>query len=291
MRIAITGSTGLIGSALTPLFVQAGHEVVRLSRPGDWDPENRNVNLPAFRNIDVLVHLAGENIAGGRWTAARKRRIRESRTSGTRLIAETLSKLDPPPGAFISASAIGYYGDRGDELLQETSAAGTGFLADVCQQWEAATAAATRAGIRVVHLRLGIVLSKRGGALAKMLLPFQLGMGGRIGSGLQYWSWISLEDACGVVEHCIQASGLHGPVNVVSPAAVTNLEFTRSLGRALRRPTIFPLPSFAARLVLGEMADPLLLASARVEPTKLLASRFVFRHRDLEPALRFLLQR
>jgi uncharacterized protein len=291
MRIAITGSTGLIGSALTPLFAQAGHEVVRLSRPGDWDPENRNVNLPAFRNIDVLVHLAGENIAGGRWTVARKRRIRESRTSGTRLIAETLSKLDPPPGAFISASAIGYYGDRGDELLQETSAAGTGFLADVCQQWEASTAAATRAGIRVVHLRLGIVLSKRGGALAKMLLPFQLGMGGRIGSGLQYWSWISLEDACGVVEHCIQAAGLHGPVNVVSPAAVTNLEFTRSLGRALRRPTIFPLPSFAARLVLGEMADPLLLASARVEPTKLLASRFVFRHRDLEPALRFLLQR
>jgi hypothetical protein len=191
----------------------------------------------------------------------------------------------------ISASAIGYYGDRGDEVLQETSNAGTGFLADVCQQWEASTAAATRAGIRVVHLRLGIVLSRKGGALAKMLLPFQLGIGGRIGSGLQYWSWVSLEDVCGIVEHCIQATGLHGPVNVVSPVAVTSLEFTRSLGRALSRPTIFPLPSFAARLALGEMADALLLASARVEPTKLLASRFVFRHRDLGPALQFLLQR
>jgi uncharacterized protein (TIGR01777 family) len=291
MRIAITGSTGLIGSALAPLLVQAGHEVVRLRRPGDWDPENRKVDLPAFRNIDGLVHLAGENIAGGRWTAERKRRIRESRISGTKLIAETVSKLDPPPGVLISASAIGYYGDRGDEVLQETSNAGTGFLADVCQQWEASTAAATRAGIRVVHLRLGIVLSRKGGALAKMLLPFQLGIGGRIGSGLQYWSWISLEDVCGVVEHCIQATGLHVPVNVVSPAAVTSLEFTRSLGRALSRPTIFPLPSFAARLVLGEMADPLLLASARVEPTKLLASRFVFRHRDLGPALQLLLQR
>jgi uncharacterized protein len=291
MRIAITGSTGLIGSALAPLLVQAGHEVVRLRRPGDWDPENRKVDLAAFRNIDGLVHLAGENISGGRWTAERKRRIRESRISGTKLIAETVSKLDPPPGVLISASAIGYYGDRGDEVLQETSNAGTGFLADVCQQWEASTAAATRAGIRVVHLRQGIVLSRKGGALARMLLPFQLGIGGKIGSGRQYWSWISLEDVCGVVEHCIQATGLHGPVNVVSPAAVTSLEFTRSLCRALSRPTIFPLPSFAARLALGEMADALLLASARVEPTKLLASRFVFRHRDLGPTLQFLLQR
>ena len=291
MRIAITGSTGLIGSALAPLLVQAGHEVVRLKRPGDWDPENHKVHLPAFRNVDALVHLAGENIAGGRWTAERKRRIRESRISGTKLIAETVSTLDPPPPVLISASAIGYYGDRGDEVLQETSNAGTGFLADVCQQWEAATAAAARAGIRVVHLRLGIVLSRKGGALAKMLLPFQFGIGGRIGSGLQYWSWVSLEDVCGVVVHCIQAPSLQGPVNVVSPAAVTNIEFTRSLGRALSRPTIFPLPSFAARLALGEMADPLLLASARVEPMKLLASRFVFRHRDLDTALQVLLQR
>src|SRR5215831_8538084 len=291
MRIAITGSTGLIGSTLVPRLTQAGHEVVRLRRPGDWDPQNRKVDLSVFRGTDVLVHLAGENIAGGRWTAERKRRIRDSRIIGTRLISETLSQLDPLPGVLVSASAIGYYGDRGDEVLQETSKAGTGFLADVCQQWEAATAAASRAGIRVVHLRTGIVLSGKGGALAKMLLPFKFGVGGRIGSGLQYWSWISLEDVCSVVEHCIQATSLHGPVNVVSPAAVTNIEFTRSLGRALSRPTIFPLPTFAARLALGEMADPLLLASARVEPTKLLASRFVFRHRDLDTALQVLLQR
>jgi uncharacterized protein (TIGR01777 family) len=290
MRIAITGSTGLIGSTLAPLFAKAGHEVVPLRRPGAWDPQNHKADLSAFGGTDVLVHLAGENIAGGRWSAERKRRIRDSRVSGTKLIAETLAQLEPAPRVLISASAIGYYGDRGDEVLQEASNAGSGFLADVCQQWEAATAAATRAGIRVVHLRLGIVLSKKGGALPRMLLPFKLGVGGRIGSGLQYWSWISLEDVCGVVEHCIQATDLHGPVNVVSPAAVTNLEFTRCLGRALRRPTVFPLPAFAARLALGEMADPLLLASARVEPAKLLASRFVFRHRDLSPALRALLQ-
>jgi uncharacterized protein (TIGR01777 family) len=291
MRIAITGSTGLIGSTLVPRLTQAGHEVVGLRRPGDWDPQNRKVDLSVFRGTDVLVHLAGENIAGGRWTAERKRRIRDSRIIGTRLISETLSQLDPLPRVLVSASAIGYYGDRGDELLQETSKAGTGFLADVCQQWEAATAVASRAGIRVVHLRTGIVLSGKGGALAKMLLPFKFGAGGRIGSGLQYWSWISLEDVCSVVEHCIQATGLHGPVNTVSPVAVTNLEFTRSLGRALNKPTVFPLPAFAARLALGEMADSLLLASARVEPAKLLASRFVFRHRDLVPALEALLQR
>jgi uncharacterized protein (TIGR01777 family) len=289
MRIAVTGSTGLIGSALTPLLEKAGHEVTRLRRPAHWNPENSTVDLSAFRGLDVLVHLAGENIAGGRWTPGRKRRIRDSRISGTKLIADTLSKSDSPPQVLISASAIGYYGNRGDEILQEASEPGTGFLAEVCQQWEAATATATRAGIRVVHLRLGIVLSRKGGALSKMLLPFKFGAGGRIGSGLQYWSWISLEDVCGVVEHCIQATGLHGPVNAVSPLAVTNLEFTKCLGRALRRPTVFPLPSFAARLALGEMADALLLASARVEPAKLLASRFVFRHRDLGSALQALL--
>jgi uncharacterized protein len=290
MRIAITGSTGLIGSDLAPLLNHAGHEVVRLKRPADWDPDNGQVNLAAFHGIDALVHLAGENIAGGRWTAARKRRIRDSRIIGTKLISDTVSRIDPPPRVFISASAIGYYGDRGDEVLREESKPGTGFLADVCQQWEAATAAASRAGIRVVQLRSGIVLSKQGGALAKMLLPFRMGIGGRIGTGLQYWSWISLEDACRVIEHCIHATDLNGPVNVVSPTAATNLEFTSCLGRALRRPTISPLPAFAARLALGEMADALLLASARVEPAKLIASRFVFRHLDLGPALKALLQ-
>ncbi len=191
----------------------------------------------------------------------------------------------------MSASAIGYYGDRGSELLREQSPPGTGFLPDVCRQWEAATDAATRKGIRVVHLRTGIVLSGKGGALRKMLLPFKLGVGGKIGSGEQYWSWISIDDHCAAILHCIQASSLHGPVNSVSPSPVTNLEFTKALGRVLGRPVIFPLPAFAARLVLGEMSDPLLLASARIEPSKLMASRFIFRHKDPEPALRYVLSK
>lgn len=194
------------------------------------------------------------------------------------------------PQVLVSASAIGYYGDRGGEALREESGPGTGFLADVCRQWEAATDPATRKGIRVVHLRTGLVLSKDGGALPKMLLPFKLGVGGKIGSGNQYWSWISLEDVCAAIQHCIQASSLHGPVNLVSPSPVTNREFTRTLGQVLGRPTIFPLPAFAARLALGEMADALLLASARVEPSKLQASRFVHRHKDLKPALQQLLK-
>src|SRR6266566_4624603 len=240
--------------------------------------------------MNAVVHLAGENIAGGRWTAARKERILNSRVKGTKLIAETLGNLPQPPQVLVSASAIGYYGDRGSELLREQSPPGTGFLPDVCRQWEAATDAATRKGIRVVHLRTGIVLSGKGGALRKMLLPFKLGVGGKIGSGEQYWSWISIDDHCAAILHCIQASSLHGPVNAVSPSPVTNLEFTKALGRVLHRPTIFPLPALAARLVLGEMADALLLASARVEPAKLLGSRFVFEHKDLEPTLASLLQ-
>lgn len=285
----MTGSSGLVGSALVSSLVKAGHDVVRLNRPEHWDPANRTVNMSAFTGANAIVHLAGENIASGRWTASRKQRIRDSRTIGTKLIAETISRIDPPPDVLVSASAIGYYGDRGDELLREESPAGLGFLADVCRQWEAATDAATRKGIRVAHLRTGLVLSPKGGAMGKMLLPFKLGVGGKIGSGRQYWSWISLDDICGVIVHCIQASGLHGPVNTVSPSPVTNIEFTKTLGRVLARPTVFPLPAFAARLALGEMADALLLSSARVEPAKLIASRFVFKHRELEPTLRYLL--
>src|SRR5262245_61154437 len=289
MKIAVTGSSGLVGSALVSSLENTGHDVVRLKRPDHWDLETRTVNTSAFSGANAVVHLAGENIASGRWTAARKARIRDSRTIGTKLIAETISRIDPPPHVLVSASAIGYYGDRGDELLREDSPSGTGFLADVCRQWESATDAATRKGIRVVHLRIGLVLSEKGGAIGKMLLPFKFGVGGKIGSGHQYWSWISLEDVCGVIVHCIQAPALHGPVNTVSPSPVTNLEFTKTLGRVLGRPTIFPLPAVAARLALGEMADALLLASARVEPTKLIASRFVFKHKELEPTLRYLL--
>ena len=288
MKVVVTGSTGLVGSALVSSLTVAGHNVVRLKRPRDWDPERRTADIAAFSGADAIIHLAGENIASGRWTTARKQRIRDSRVSGTQLIAETIGRMDRPPQVLVSASAIGYYGDRGSELLREESPAGVGFLADVCRQWEAATDAATRKGIRVVHLRTGLVLSATGGAMGKMLLPFKLGLGGKIGSGNQYWSWISLEDVIGAIVHCIQAAGLHGPVNIVSPSPMTNFEFTKTLGRVLGRPTIFPIPAFAARLALGEMADPLLLASARVEPTKLLASRYVFRHRELEPTLRYM---
>jgi len=289
MRIAVTGSSGLVGSALVPSLLSAGHEVVRLKRPEQWDPDRRTIDASVFSHADAVVHLAGENIASGRWTAARKQQILDSRVNGTKLIAETISRIDPPPRVLVSASATGYYGDRGSEVLREESPSGNGFLAEVCRQWEAATAAATRQGVRVVYLRTGLVLSPHGGAIGKMLFPFKLGVGGKIGSGNQYWSWISLDDVCGAIVHCMQASGLHGPVNTVSPAPVTNFEFTKILGRVLGRPTIFPLPAFAARLAFGEMGDALLLASARVEPTKLVASRFVFKHKELEPTLRYLL--
>src|SRR5438876_4138316 len=271
MKIAVTGSSGLLGSALVSSLLGTGHGVVRLKRPEHWDPERRTVDISVFSGADAIVHLAGENIAAARWTTARKQRIRDSRVNGTKLIAETISRMGQPPQVFVSASAIGYYGDRGSEVLREESRPGTGFLADVCREWEAATDPATRGGIRVVHLRSGLVLSSKGGALGKMLLPFKLGVGGKIGSGNQYWSWISLDDLCAAILHSTQATGLHGPVNAVSPTPVTNIEFTKTLGRVLSRPTVFPMPAAAARLALGEMANELLLASARVEPAKLAA--------------------
>jgi len=291
MRIAVTGSSGLIGSALVSWLTNDGHEVIRMRRPADWDPDAGTVNASVLNGVGAVVHLAGENIASGRWTATRKTRIRDSRINGTKLIAEVLGKMEKPAQVLVSASAIGYYGDRYGEVLREDSPPGSGFLADVCRQWESATDAATRKGVRVVHLRTGIVLSEKGGALQKMLLPFGFGLGGKVGSGKQYWSWISLDDVCSIIVHCIQATGLHGAVNAVSPSPVTNLEFTKVLGRVLHRPTIFPLPGFAARLVFGEMGDALLLASARVEPTKLLASRFLFRHKELDAALKAILRR
>ena len=285
MKIVVTGASGFVGSALVSTLSAAGHSLVQLKRPNQWNPETRLIDSTAFRGVDAVVHLAGENIASGRWTAARKQRIRDSRVKGTKLIAETVGQLDRPPQVLVSASAIGYYGDRGSEILREESPAGDGFLSEVCRQWEAATDAATRKGIRVVHLRTGLVLGGGGGALSKMLLPFKLGLGGKIGSGEQFWSWIALEDVCAAIVHCIQAAGLHGPVNIVSPSPITNLEFTKTLGRVLGRPTVFPMPAFAARLAFGEMADALLLASQRVEPAKLVGSRFVFRYKELEPAL------
>jgi len=299
MRILISGSSGLVGSALCPALSDAGHDVVRLVRPGStaptasipWDPSRGSVDESALEGTDAVVHLAGENIATGRWTPARKERIRSSRVDGTRALSEALARMKRPPGAMICASAIGLYGDRGDELLRETSVPGSSFLARVCVDWEAAAGAAVQAGIRVAALRFGVILTPRGGALGRMLPPFRLGLGGRVGDGGQYMSWISLDDAVGVIVHALDREGLRGPVNAVAPGPVTNLEFTRTLGRVLSRPTIFPMPAVAARLAFGEMADELLLASTRVEPARLLATGFRFLHPELDGALRDLLGR
>ncbi|MCS6924294.1 MAG: TIGR01777 family oxidoreductase [Candidatus Binatia bacterium] len=297
MRIVVTGASGLIGSALVPFLTTGGHQVTRLvrsqPRPGaaevQWDPLAGRLEATALEGVDAVVHLAGENVAAGRWTAARKAAIRDSRVRGTQVLCDALARLSRPPRVVVSASAIGYYGDRGDELLREDSAPGAGFLAEVCRAWEAATQPAVQKGIRVVLLRFGVVLSPAGGALAKMLLPFKIGLGGVVGSGKQYMSWIGIDDAVGAIHHVLHTEALQGPVNVVAPHPVTNAEFTATLARVLRRPALVPLPAVAARLVFGEMADALLLASARVEPTRLLATAYSFRHATLEDALRHVL--
>jgi uncharacterized protein len=297
MTVAISGASGLIGSALVPFLTTAGHRVVRLVRSLtqgkqdviQWDPERGIVDTERLDGADALVHLAGVNIADGRWTPERKRVIRESRVKGTRLLCEALARLPRPPKTLICASAIGYYGNRGDEVLGEESPPGDGFLAEVCQAWEAATQPAEESGIRVVHARLGIVLSLAGGALAKMLLPFQLGLGGRLGDGAQYMSWITLDDVVGSLFHLLISEGMSGAVNVVAPNSVTNREFTKTLGLVLKRPTLFPVPTLALRFALGEMADALLLASTRVQPQRLLASEYEFRYPHLEGGLRHVL--
>jgi uncharacterized protein len=291
VKVVVSGSTGFIGSALLPVLAAAGHQVTPLVRHKEseaiyWDPQAALLDAEALEGTDAVIHLAGENIAGKRWTSDQKHKILDSRVRGTKLLAETLGKLRRRPAVLISGSAIGYYGDRGSELLREDSAPGTDYLAGVCRQWEAATEMASRKGIRVVHARIGIVLSSRGGALPKMMKPFRLGFGGRIGSGRQYMSWITIDDLTEAFVHCLEATNLFGPVNLVAPYPVTNTEFTKTLGRVLARPTIFPLPAFAAHLALGEMADALLLSSARVEPAKLLSTRFGFRYRNLEEGLR-----
>ncbi len=297
MKVLVSGSRGLIGSALVRDLADEGHIVTRLVRPssktgGDaaiWDPEKGTVDLGGLEGHDAVVHLAGENIAGSSWTAKRKALIRDSRVRGTQLLCETLSRLERRPAVLVCASATGYYGDRGSEILREDSPPGKGFLSEVCREWEETTREAALKGIRVVNLRIGMVLSPEGGALAKMLPVFRMGAGGRIGSGEQYVSWISLPDLVGVIRHALATDSLEGPVNAVTPHPVTNREFTKSLGRILRRPTVAPLPAFAARLLFGEMADELLLAGARTEPAKLLASGYGFRHPELEGALRSLL--
>lgn len=296
MDILVTGSSGLVGSALCASLESDGHRVARLVRSGAsadqgrflWDPAGGSMDDAALGGRDAVVHLAGENIAG-RWTAAKKARIRDSRLRGTSTLAEHLARCNDRPATLVCASAIGYYGERGEEPLTEDSPPGSGFLSDVCREWEASAAAAVVCGMRVVHLRFGVILSPAGGALAQMLLPFRLGLGGKVGSGRQTMSWVSLEDAVHIIRHALDTRDLTGPVNAVAPNPVTNLEFTRALGRALSRPTLFPMPAFAARLAFGEMADALLLASTRVLPEKLRTSHYSFRHREIEPTLRALL--
>ena len=297
MNVLLTGSGGLIGSALAPALAADGHQVRRLRRAAaggpdetSWNPADGTFAPGALDGIDGVVHLAGESIAGGRWTAARKARIRDSRVDDTRRLAEALAALEQPPRVLVAASAIGFYGDRGDELLDEAASPGIGFLPEVSRAWEAASAPAREAGIRVVHLRIGIVLSPAGGALGQMLLPFKLGAGGVLGSGDQYMSWISIDDVVGIARHALTDDTLGGPVNAVAPRAVTNREFTRTLGAVLRRPTILPAPAFALRIALGEMADALLLASTRVDPAALRATAFEFQHPELEGALRHVLR-
>lgn len=295
MDVLVSGSTGLIGSALVSALEEGGHRVRRLTRSGGssedvvrWDPSAGEIDAGRIEGVDAVVHLAGENIAG-RWTDAKKARIRDSRVRGTRLLAETLARLPTPPAVMVSASAAGYYGDRGNELLSEESAPGDNFLAEVGQEWEAAADPAREAGVRVVNPRFGIVLSTEGGALGTTLPIFKLGVGGKIGSGRQYWSWIAIDDVVGAILHVLTKDSLEGPVNVTVPDPPTNSEYTSVLGRVLGRPTVFPLPAPAARIMLGQLADELLLASQRIEPARLKETGYSYRYPELEGALRHLL--
>lgn len=292
MNILVAGSSGFIGSALVSSLSAEGHTVTRLVRRGraaqgphiPWDPEAGTLNADDVQGAEAVVNLAGENIAG-RWTARKKARIQDSRVKSTRLLSETLAQLDPPPKVLACASGMDYYGDRGVELLREESPPGANFLADVVRQWEEATEPAGRAGIRVANLRFGMVLGGHGGALAKMLPIFRIGAGGKLGSGRQYLSWVSLEDVVRAIHHVLTTESLSGPVNIAAPGTATNAEFTRTLGRVISRPTLFSVPPFALRLIFGEVASTL-LSSSRVDPGKLLASGFEFHHPELEGALR-----
>ena len=288
--VLISGASGLIGSALVASLESQGHEVTRLVRrkpsndnEAQWDP-TRTISPDLVSGFDAVIHLSGENVAG-RWTEQKKCRIRESRVFTTDFLAMALAKTERKPGTFICASAIGYYGNRGDEVLTEDSRSGDGFFPEVCREWEFATGPAADAGVRVVNLRTGIVLSREGGALKQMLLPFRLGLGGRIGDGRQWWSWIHIADLVSAVHHILQNDSLRGAVNMTAPNPVTNAEFTSALSEALKRPARLPVPAFALRLLFGELADEGLLASARVMPERLTQSGFHFRFSDLKAAL------
>jgi uncharacterized protein len=285
MKVLITGATGLVGSALAAHLRSSGATVDALRRPHDWNPETGYIDCGRLEGVDAVIHLAGENIAAGRWTELRKQKILDSRVRGTDLLARSLASVKRPPKVFISASAIGYYGDRGSTILDESSPAGSGFLAEVCKKWEAATSPAAIAGIRVVQLRTGIVLSRDGGALPQMARPFRFGAGGVLGDGRQFMSWITLQDLCRAFHHVLVTESLRGAVNAVSPEPSTNREFTQALASALHRPALVCVPRFAVRLALGELADALMLASTRVIPANLLQSGFSFEDSDIRIAL------
>ena len=296
-KIAVTGASGLVGSALVSELRRKGIDVVRLVRRAPaskdevrWDPDAGTIDVAGLGGITGSIHLAGDNIASGRWTDAKKASIRNSRVRGTEVLAHALAQLSPKPRVFVSASAIGYYGARGDQAVDESAAQGSGFLASVCGEWEAAADEARAAGIRVVHPRIGVVLASEGGALAKMKLPFLFGVGGRIGDGAQYMSWIALEDLVSALIFALGREDLEGPVNFVSPTPVTNADFSATLGRVLHRPALLPVPKFALRLGVGsEMADEMLIGGVRVIPASLHAHGFRWEHASLEPALRSLL--
>lgn len=299
MKILVSGAHGLVGKALIKSLTRDGHDVLSLVRRErvvgkpeiEWHPNRGQIDAQHLEGFDVVIHLAGESIASGRWTDDKKLKIRESRVKGTTLLSESLARLSRPPATFISASAIGYYGNRGDELLTEQSAPGKGFLSEVCVAWEKATGAAEAKGIRTVHARFGIILDTDGGALEKMLTPFRMGVGGKLGDGKQWMSWIALDDVVRGLRFLIDNQTVRGAVNFTAPNAVTNAEFTKTLGSVLSKPTILPVPAFAARLAFGEMADALLLSSARVEPSRLQDEGFKFEYSDLPQALQAILKK
>ena len=297
MRILVSGSSGLIGSALTGALADGSHTVVPLVRDAaprsgasvSWNPERQTIDRAGLEGFDAVVHLAGEPLLG-RWTVEKKRRIRESRVLGTRLIADALATLARRPKVLVCASAAGFYGDRGDEILTEQSTAGRGFLADVCQAWESAADPARQAGIRVVSVRTGLVLARAGGLLKALLVPFQLGLGGPIGSGRSFWSWIALDDLIAVYRFAIARDDLSGAVNAAAANSVTNAKFAQTLGTVLRRPAVLPVPPIALRLIFGrEAAQDAMLSGARIVPARLLEAGFKFQYPELEPALRHVL--
>ena len=292
MKVLITGASGLLGQALQKSFKDKGYDMLLASRkePADdrhiqWSIEDGFTDPEKLEGVDVVVHLAGENVSGLRWTDEKKKAIRDSRVLGTRNVVDAISKLKKKPQTFIASSAIGFYGERGDEEVVESSEAGDNFLAGVCKEWEAESRRAEDAGIRTVLLRTGIVLSKDGGALATMLLPFKMGVGGVVGSGKQWMSWISLDDEIAIINYCIENDNIRGAVNAVAPNPVTNQEFTKTLGEVLYRPTFLPLPEFAVSMIFGEMGDALLLASTKVVPKRLEDAGFEFKYPELKPAI------